>query len=375
MGCGTAAAATTQFVWQGNNLVQAIDPDENTTTYGCDDAGHAISITDALGNTTTMTYNAQGLMTSETNADGMPRPDVQRTGPGNGRDVVRRRRRYRREPVDLRLRREWQADRAGNDEGTYTFRYDSQGRVIEVDGPFGMNLTYAYDANGNRVLVQDSAGGSMASSYNDAGQLVDRWFSEDGQPLLGLAQGYNSNGQLVAQTDYAGDGSVAATTAYSYDAAGNLVLLTHTAADGTVIAAYAYSYDTGGNLVAENDTGSQQSYGYDGAGELTDDNGSQQTFDANGNRTNPGYVTGLDNQLLSDGTWNYTYDKEGNLAGKTNIATGETWTYGYDNLNEMTSAVHRDASGAPLLECGTATTCSATELRRTSTTRRACRAA
>ena len=222
--------------------------------------------------------------------------------------------------------------------------------MIEVDGPFGVNLTYAYDANGNQVLVQDSAGGSMASSYNDAGQLVDRWFSEDGHPLLGLAQGYDANGNLVAQTGYAGDGSVVATTTYAYDAAGNLVLLTHTAADGTIIAAYAYTYDTGGNLVAENDTGTQQSYGYDGAGELTDDNGNQQTFDANGNRTNPGYVTGLDNQLLSDGTWNYTYDKEGNLAGKTNIATGETWTYGYDNLNEMTSAVHRNASGALLLQ-------------------------
>ncbi len=33
------------------------------------------------------------------------------------------------------------------------------------------------------------------------------------------------------------------------------------------------------------------------------------------------------------------------MMGKTNIATGDQWTYGYDNLNEMTSAVDKTSSG------------------------------
>jgi hypothetical protein len=49
------------------------------------------------------------------------------------------------------------------------------------------------------------------------------------------------------------------------------------------------------------------------------------TYGANGNRTNPGYVIGPDNQILSDGTWNYSYDADGNEIGKVNIATGVLW--------------------------------------------------
>ena len=45
-------------------------------------------------------------------------------------------------------------------------------------------------------------------------------------------------------------------------------------------------------------------------------------YDANGNRTNAGYQTGPDNGLPSDGTYNYTYDGEGNLIKRTEIATG-----------------------------------------------------
>ena len=42
-----------------------------------------------------------------------------------------------------------------------------------------------------------------------------------------------------------------------------------------------------------------------------------KTYDANGNRTMSGYVTGAANQITSDGTWTYTYDNEGNLIKKS----------------------------------------------------------
>ena len=69
------------------------------------------------------------------------------------------------------------------------------------------------------------------------------------------------------------------------------------------------------------------------------------SYDPNGNSTLPGHVTGPNNQLLSDGTWNYTYDAVGNTIGKTNIQTGETWAYSYDLNNKQTLAVHKNASG------------------------------
>ena len=42
-------------------------------------------------------------------------------------------------------------------------------------------------------------------------------------------------------------------------------------------------------------------------------------------------------------TWNYTYDADGNLVEKVGVATGPdtgiTWTYTYNNANQMTTAV------------------------------------
>jgi YD repeat-containing protein len=58
-----------------------------------------------------------------------------------------------------------------------------------------------------------------------------------------------------------------------------------------------------------------------------------------------GYETGDDNQLTSDGTWDYSYDDEGNLTGKVNIASGQTWTYGYDHHNHLVLVEERDNEG------------------------------
>ena len=38
----------------------------------------------------------------------------------------------------------------------------------------------------------------------------------------------------------------------------------------------------------------------------------QARYDENGNRTVSGYVLGPNNQVLSDGTYNFAYDHEGN---------------------------------------------------------------
>jgi RHS repeat-associated protein len=69
------------------------------------------------------------------------------------------------------------------------------------------------------------------------------------------------------------------------------------------------------------------------------------TYDANGNRTNTGYSTGGNNQLLSDGTYNYQYDAEGNRTQRTNIATGEVTEYEWDHRNRLVKITDRDASG------------------------------
>ena len=65
-------------------------------------------------------------------------------------------------------------------------------------------------------------------------------------------------------------------------------------------------------------------------------------------RTMPGYVTGTGNQLLSDGTHNYTYDDEGNTLTKVRISDGQRTEYSWDYRNRMTQVVVKDSGGSVL---------------------------
>ncbi|MBI3839738.1 MAG: hypothetical protein HY288_17590, partial [Planctomycetia bacterium] len=60
--------------------------------------------------------------------------------------------------------------------------------------------------------------------------------------------------------------------------------------------------------------------------------GSRCGYDSNGNRTNGNNSTpgSRDNRQSTDGTYNYSYDGEGNLTGRTAIATGDVRLFSYD---------------------------------------------
>jgi YD repeat-containing protein len=98
--------------------------------------------------------------------------------------------------------------------------------------------------------------------------------------------------------------------------------------------------------------GTTTTYGYDTINELTSVANSSGTttyaYDLNGNRNSTGYSTKTGNEMTTDGTYSYTYDQEGNLITKTNISTLERWTFGYDNLNHMISAVDKNSSRTTL---------------------------
>jgi RHS repeat-associated protein len=91
-------------------------------------------------------------------------------------------------------------------------------------------------------------------------------------------------------------------------------------------------------------------FSYDATNQLTGvDNSSlideAYSYDANGNRTNSGYQTGVNNQLLSDGKFNYQYDGEGNRTKRTEIATGKVTEYNWDYRNRLTAVAFKDAAG------------------------------
>jgi RHS repeat-associated protein len=98
-------------------------------------------------------------------------------------------------------------------------------------------------------------------------------------------------------------------------------------------------------------------YTYNSRDELTGTDSNYQTdeaysYDASGNRTNAGYQTGANNRLLSDGTYSYTYDNEGNRTSRTNIATGEVTSYSWDYHNRLTDVTTKDINGTLIKAVG-----------------------
>jgi len=68
------------------------------------------------------------------------------------------------------------------------------------------------------------------------------------------------------------------------------------------------------------------------------------SYDENGNRTMAGYVTTDNNQLTTDGVYNYTYDDEGNRLTRTVIGTGYVTEYEWDHRNRLTKLTEKDDS-------------------------------
>ena len=58
-------------------------------------------------------------------------------------------------------------------------------------------------------------------------------------------------------------------------------------------------------------------------------------YDLNGNRTNLGNQTGANNQLLTDGNYNYTYDDEENRMSRTTIGTMSRWSLRMVGLSQL----------------------------------------
>ena len=60
-----------------------------------------------------------------------------------------------------------------------------------------------------------------------------------------------------------------------------------------------------------------------------------------------GYTTTA-NRTTNDGTWTYTYNDNGNRTKKSKGASLETWTYGYDQRNQLIWVEKRATDGGTL---------------------------
>ncbi len=356
-----AEGGVTSYTYDGvGNLLSLTDPVGNITRYEYDAAGNLVVQTDPLGNATTHAYDAAGNRTSVVDRLGRQREFsydslgrlVSETWVDQG--VAVRTMSFEYDAVD-------QLTFSTDPAASYRKTYNALGGITSVDnlgtpGTPRTVLSYTYDVDGRLLTASDQTGVTVSSTYNVAGGLASRSWSGPSLPPARVDLAYDLNGQLDQVTrfaDLAGATRIGSTE-LDHDTLGRLATLTHRNALDAVLAEYDFTYDAADQLTSLSHHGQTYGYQYDRTGQLVSVDAAGATadeafaYDANGNRVAPDIVSAPNNQIASDGEFEYQYDAEGNLVLQRSTADGTTTTFRYDFRNRMIGAQQRTAGGVVL---------------------------
>ena len=120
------------------------------------------------------------------------------------------------------------------------------------------------------------------------------------------------------------------TTAYNYGNGNRVTGITEWSSGAGALASFTYGYDNADRVTSYTGPEGTLNYTYDTTNQLTAVTGARTEsygFDSNGNRNTNGNTPGTGNRQQSDGTYNYTYDNEGNVLVQTRISDGQFTTY------------------------------------------------
>ncbi|MEG4322317.1 MULTISPECIES: FG-GAP-like repeat-containing protein [unclassified Microcoleus] len=375
---------TTRYGYDAlNRQTTATDALNKVTTTAYDNVGNIASITDPLNNKTSYTYDELNRRKTETNLPLNRTRSYTYDPAGNlltAKDGNNRTRKFVYDQLNRPKEEQWlnstnapirtisnTYDAAGqlktiNDpDASYALTYDLAGNLETVDNAGTPNvpnvlLKYAYNNVNNPISVTDTINGQLRGTksftYDDANRVTRITQSGNGVSSKRVDLSYDAAGQVKDVTRYSdlnGTGLVAKSE-YVYDRGGRLTGLSH-AKENTILANYAWTYDFANRVTGFNSPSGSTSYSYDKRDQLTGADYSSQSdesysYDDNGTRTNSGYQTGSNNQLQSDGVYNYQYDGEGNLTKRTDIVTGEVTEYSWDYRNRLSQVVGKNAGGS-----------------------------
>jgi RHS repeat-associated protein len=276
-----------------DNRISEIDGRNSETKYEYDVSGRLVKLTNAVGQSKTLTYNTVGNVVS-----------------------------YRDFENNL-----------------YTYEYDSSGRKTKETDPMGGIKKYEYDAKGNLTKEIDALGNETLYFYNSQDKLVAVQNAKGDQAVYE----YDILGRLVAQTNFAGE-----KTTFAYDNNDNLISQTDEL--GNILRQEYESrnklsklidprgnvsnleYDLMGNKIKETDAlGNSRRYEYDLFGNLkkfSGENNSSVQYAHDGLHRTIREVDGRGNAT------NFEYDLSGNLT-KTTDKNGNVTLYEYDKLNRL----------------------------------------
>jgi RHS repeat-associated protein len=373
-----------------------LNPSDHTTSYQYDLSGNLIEKTDRDGRVTEYTYDARNRLTEEQwYSAGSTLTDTL-TYTYDDNDNLLTAADYD-EVLDVYT-------------SSYTYKYDPVGQASYIKADLAnldsVILHQTFDANGNVTDVTANIGGTLTESTPNG---IPTWsISYDGTYDFQNHYDYDHLGQLTQitqQTTPVGDPNQVAnkrvtltyddegrideikrynnldlyspqlvvTGAYAYDHDGRLTGLDYTHG-ATRLAGYQWQYDDAGRITAVKSYGdataasrtsdpatwATATYSYFGN---TDQLGgttysvnwqnapttdSSFTYDPTGNRTEGDYDHGVANRLSTDGTYNYSYDDEGNRTSRTKISDGTVTEYAWDHRNRLTSVTSKNSQGTVL---------------------------
>jgi YD repeat-containing protein len=250
------------FVWSGQDLTSATDPETGTTTYQYDGNHHVTQRTDAKGQQTKYTYDSYERLVEaqhyvggqeQTNQRVLYTYDVNPLDPGNytnswGRltGVSFQQQTFN----NNQFAYYYSYNQAGRvTTNTFqaingstllanlaaTYAWDTQGRMTNMTYPSSPQLAYQYDAMGRLsqitspnyptdpfgVVVQSDTAVILAT-YTAANQLSTLQYGAADQGIFAESRSYNSLMQLTGlTTNYAGNGVTVLNMQYVYPAGHN----------------------------------------------------------------------------------------------------------------------------------------------------------
>jgi RHS repeat-associated protein len=313
-------------------------PGVGDSSYTYDSSGNMLTASDALGNTTTYTYDSVfNEVTSITDPLGHKKT-FSYDGVGNLTSAV---------------------DENGNKS---TFAYNSNGLLVFATDPLGNATSIGYDSFLNPILITDPLGKVTANQFDAVSRLT---VTTD--PMGRTSKNvYDVLDRIVSSTDGLGN-----TTQYVYDPIANLTKLTDARGNATSFVYDSLSrvtsrtsplgktetlqYDSNSNLTQYVDRRGQTSkFQYDALSRLTSeayqDATVTRTYDASGRLTTVndsasgvfgfGYDLGgrLINQIEPTGSIHYSLDALGQITS-SQITGGATEKYSYDAVGNLLNAV------------------------------------
>jgi RHS repeat-associated protein/uncharacterized repeat protein (TIGR01451 family) len=262
------------------------DRASNTTTYTYDTGHLLLDIIDPQGvEVAKNTYDAQGRLTSTTDASGNPVTMA----------------------MDVSANREIMTDRAGN---PTVYEYDDDGNVIRTTDALGNISSATFDPNDNKLKETNALGKTSSYTYDAAGNRLS-----ETDPLGHVTRyTYNNRHQVLSITDPQGH-----VTSNTYDANGNLLSGRDALGNLTSLTNNAQ----GMPLTIKDALGNTTSYAYDVQGHVilqTDGAGniSSYTNDANGNRLTQTVTRTRADGITETLTTQYQYDGNNRLVKTIN---------------------------------------------------------